>query len=420
MTFSSKINIETTKNSINDEYFLLYPPGHKSHKVKNWISKTNRKEILWFVAECEANNISHRRQAKYISNIRSILRLCPFELQPMDIEVLKNVVNKIQSSDYGVKTKVDFKTFIKKYYKLKNDDELPKSLKFIKTTIKANEDDKRRKIPTENDVKKLIKVCRNLRDKAIIAVFFDTGPRIGELGPLKVENVVYDDYGIKLMIHGKTGTRPIRLKDSEPYVRSYMAMHPYKDNPKAPLWIDYNKKQMSGMTYGSMRMMLRKKAIKAGVDVGKVKPHNFRHADTFNRIKSGMPERLIIKQKGWSGKTKMIDTYSNLTHQDVDDYELEASGKKKKKDTKSVLAPVECPRCNRMNMQETDVCICGMPLTKRKAAEMEELRQSEMERMFEDLVNKRIDEKLAGVLKKQPTETDRAVESVKSQLKKDN
>lgn len=424
MGFSNRGDLQRSIDSITEPQFKVFMGGGKKKHIKlvdNWLSESNRNELLWFVRECRASSISPVRVIKYISCFKSIQRLHSFDLWPLNADKLKDVVATIDDSlNYSIKTKSDFKTALKKYYKIKNNNEMPREVRFIKTFIKPSLDDKRRDLPDDVDIKKMIDVCSNLRDKALISSLYDLGPRIGEVGPLQIKHAIFDDRGIQLNVHGKTGTRPLRLWKSEPYMRTYLALHPAKDNPDAPLWIDYSKSKngrIVGMNYCSIRMMLRKKAIKAGVDVKKVKPHNFRHADTRNRLKQGDPERMIVKQKGWSGKTKQIDTYANLTYEDVDEYEMRRSGRLKVADTVSILAPVECPRCGKTNMREADVCVCGMPLTKKKASEMEEARTAEMERMFEDLVNKRIDEKIAEVVKNRPTEIDMVVTDLKKQLK---
>ena len=55
-------------------------------------------------------------------------------------------------------------------------------------------------------------------DKALIAMLYEGGFRISELGTMTLKDVSFDRYGVLAMVNGKTGMRRERLIWSMPYV----------------------------------------------------------------------------------------------------------------------------------------------------------------------------------------------------------
>ncbi|MCM1988023.1 tyrosine-type recombinase/integrase [Methanococcoides seepicolus] len=106
-------------------------------------------------------------------------------------------------------------------------------------TIKTNH--RNNKLPeellTEDEVKQMIDVANHPRDKTIVAVLYDSGCRISELGNLKFKHIQFDQYGAVITVDGKTGMRRVRLISSVPYLSAWIAIHPDNDNPDAYLWI---------------------------------------------------------------------------------------------------------------------------------------------------------------------------------------
>jgi len=71
---------------------------------------------------------------------------------------------------------------------------------------------KPRKLPddilTEHETSAMIDVAENLRDRAIIAMLYEGGFRVGEIGSLiKVRDIDFDRYGAIAVVRGKTGVR---------------------------------------------------------------------------------------------------------------------------------------------------------------------------------------------------------------------
>jgi integrase len=114
---------------------------------------------------------------------------------------------------------------LKKFNKWLNGGEEPASTRWIKTTLKKYD----RKLPEDmlkkDDVKSIIDTALNKRDKAIIALLWDIGARIGEIGNLRVKDIKFDDIGISIIVNGKTGPRRVRAVWSVDYLRHWLEDH---------------------------------------------------------------------------------------------------------------------------------------------------------------------------------------------------
>ena len=88
-------------------------------------------------------------------------------------------------------------------------------------------------IPSEVD--QLLRSTTNPRDRAFIAVLWEAGPRVGEIGNMQVKHITKTEYGYAIDISGKTGSRTPLIISSAPYLSSWLALHPYATDPEAPL-----------------------------------------------------------------------------------------------------------------------------------------------------------------------------------------
>jgi integrase len=93
---------------------------------------------------------------------------------------------------------------------------------------------------TPEDDLLFLKYCPNKRDKCYHAISRDLSCRPHEILKLKIKEIFFksvDSYQYaEVLVNGKTGTRPIPLIDSIPYLKDYLDHeHPQASNPNAPL-----------------------------------------------------------------------------------------------------------------------------------------------------------------------------------------
>jgi hypothetical protein len=83
-----------------------------------------------------------------------------------------------------------------------------------------------------------LRYCASKRIKCYHAVARDVACRTHEILKLKIKDILFKTTGTKqyaqVFVNGKTGTRPLPLIDSIPYVKDYITnKHPQPSNPEA-------------------------------------------------------------------------------------------------------------------------------------------------------------------------------------------
>jgi integrase/recombinase XerD len=133
--------------------------------------------------------------------------------------------------------KIGLKRFLSKYGAENGIIEMIELAKPIKSTGKA-----KCKLPedllTLDEVKQLITAANNIRDKALIAIMYESGGRIGEHVSYRVKDIMWNEYGCTLTFpKGKTGARKIQLVFAASYLRQWLEIHPLSENRDAALWV---------------------------------------------------------------------------------------------------------------------------------------------------------------------------------------
>lgn len=219
---------------------------------------------------------------------------------------------------------------------------------------------------TEEEIKKLMKKCNNLRDRAIVALLNDSAARLGEIVNLNIGDVHNDGEHLSITVSGKTGERSIGLITSSPLITELINHHPDKNNPNAPLFLSYpaKNKRISDNTVYEMLQELRERA---GISK-KVTSHIFRHSTLTRYARLGMNEPQMRIFAGWSDSSNMPSVYLHMTEKEVDDNRRALmTGKEIPKTIeKSKLLPIKCPRCGKDNDGDNNYCYsCWLPLSRK-------------------------------------------------------
>lgn len=230
-----------------------------------------------------------------------------------------------------------------------------------------------------SEIKQIIKKCSNSRDKAIVSMLFESACRVGELVNIKLKNIHFDDYGIKINVKGKTGERNIRLIDCVGYVQNWINEHPEKDNLESCLFVSFSEnnygKQLTGRGIQSIVETLGKRA---GIKK-KLNPHWFRHSGLDWLAQNNFNERDLKIRAGWTMQSKMHLVYLHYGEDEVDRKYCKIKGKEKLSRNKMIeeeqLKPIICPRCNKENNPDSKYCNCGQVLDKKEAIKLEKMNQ---------------------------------------------
>ena len=336
------------------------------------ISEANRKLIEKFEQTCNLEGLSIPRRLKLIGSLIILARdYLKKDFKKATKQDLKEAILRVEDNeDYSAWTKQSYKAILKKFYKwLKFGDEYktepgyPEIVSWINTNIKPKDKPKIKAsdILNEDEVKKLIEAAEHPRDKAFIAMLYELGARIGEIGNLRIHDVTKDRYSYLVDLNGKTGHRTPRIVISDPYLTDWLNTHPLKHQPESPLWIligsrDKNKK----MEYPALRALVTR--LKEKSDIKKrLYPHLFRHSRATHLLANKQINESQAKVYfGWTPSSRMLSEYSHLVSSDVNNAILEIHGIKTVEDKESKLKPKHCPRCRDINANDDLFCRkCG-------------------------------------------------------------
>jgi integrase/recombinase XerD len=242
---------------------------------------------------------------------------------------------------------------------------------------------------TPEELRGLFEAAENPRDRAFIMMDYDGGFRIGEILSLKIVNLTFDKYSAVVRVDGKTGPRRVRLTISSPALAHWLSLHPFRNDPEAPLWIGIGTVgRNKPLSYDGARALLRRLARKIGLKK-RVYSHLMRHTRATELAKI-MTDAQLREYFGWVSGSDMPGNYVHLSGRDVDGVLLEAHGiKVAKEDKKEVaLTLAECPRCRNQITLDTQFCPhCGIVLSDKAAVSLEEERKEAdrlMDMLFKD------------------------------------
>lgn len=343
-------------------------------------SDENKKLVKDFVMSCKRENLAKSTITNYLNLLKRMIE----RLQ--EIGFTKNI-DQLEQDDFDVFIMHledicklspgevrNYKKVTKKFYGSLYDGDAPKwvrqiRLKSVETPIQPSD------LPTQEEIDKMLTACTNPRDRALIAVLADSGMRIGALASCRIKNVVSNDFSAMIYIsktsRSKNTSAPkgLPITWSTGYLQQWIAVHPLRDNPEAPLWVTLDKNQ-EPLSYKTIRVTLKIIAKKAGIK-RRIHTHLFRHRAITNWILDGFNEQTINHRAGWSkGSTQMFKIYGNFTDQEMNQAIYEKYGLKT--ESKRHVTLKTCPRCNNVLRPTDRFCSqCSLVLDQQMAQEME-------------------------------------------------
>jgi integrase/recombinase XerD len=330
------------------------------------VSEPNRELITGFIDWCFSNRIGEHRAVKYISTLKHIAIDLNIDFDKVTKKEMEAYIGRLERSDKSNWTKHDYKIAVKKFYTWLNGGKESDLTDWIKTTLSKKETRMPEELLIEEEVLELIGAAKSPRDKALIALMWDVGARIGEIASIKIKNLTFDEYGMSVLLNGKTGPRRVRAVWSIQYIMSWLEMHPDKKNNNAMLWVNSENKPIS---YQAVRKQLIRITNRAGINK-KITPHLFRHSRaTF--LARHLTEAEMNIYFGWVQGSDMAATYVHLSGRDVDKSILKAHGIIVEEDNNKPKVQ-QCPRCKAVNGPEALFCFkCGAAMTLKTAMSIE-------------------------------------------------
>lgn len=283
-----------------------------------------------------------------------------------DKDAAERLVRHIHSEFDNEEYNRDHRLALRVFGRLLTDgDEPPDSLDWISSTYSNDYDPTplpENMLRWEDDIRPMIDACHNSRDKAYIALGWDLGPRPSEMHALSVGNVTDHKYGLQVTIDsGKTGTRSPIIVPSVPFVNRWLADHPQRDDPDAPLW-----STLSGGSQISDRMerkILEEAADRAGVD-RPVTRRNLRKSSAAYLASQNLNQAFIEDHHGWVHGSRVASRYVSVFGEEANIELAKVHGKDVAEDEPDAIGPVDCPRCGRDTPSDEPKCMwCGQVIS---------------------------------------------------------
>ena len=148
---------------------------------------------------------------------------------------------------------------------------------------------------SKEQVQLLIEKAHSIRDKAIIALFTESGLRLSELLNVKLTDIDWDSKAIKVLGKGnKEGYAPSGLL-TEQYLKLWLTE--YNPQPNKRIW---------NIGFWGIKEMLDQLGIEAGLHCN---PHTFRRTFAVLLRKAGI-DTMTIKELGRWESLEMVQRYT--------------------------------------------------------------------------------------------------------------
>lgn len=314
----------------------------------------------------------------YVTRLRHIAKIMSNAFVEPSEDDLKECVERLSERGIAPRSVEDYKQTLKKFYSWHlSKSRFSKSCSWIKVRTNVDRLKKSEDMLTSDEVDQIIQNCKNLRDKSLVSLLYDTGCRIGEIVTLRLRDLEIDDRGMTVHVTGKTGERIVYvIGDSISYTKEWRKVHPDYSNPDATLFVDLvTGKQMN---YDSARMTIQKAVKRSGIKK-RVHPHLFRHSYA-TRYSEVLSESVLKAQLGWTGSSRMAQKYVHLSGQQQKNAILKANGFDPEVKTIKHAELNTCQRCGEKNPSTASYCFkCWFPLTVQASIELKE-KQDHIER----------------------------------------
>ena len=274
--------------------------------------------IVEFGFDCKARKLSDKSISNYQKQLRYLLRYLEAEFQVNQVEEVRSFHIKqflVDMADKGRKPQYIndllkvFKTFFN-YMKKEG------YIKERPTASIHNMKQPKVKIITfsEDEIRKMLNYYQgrnflNIRNRTMIALFFDTGMRLTEVMTLRPEQIREDS----IIVHGKGNKErlvPVSAYLAKTLMQYQMVREAYFEAklPERYLFVSKNGRKLNREWVWSI---VQEAALRAGINGG-VHPHTLRHSFATHLLSHGADLRCIQEMLGHSD----ISTTEIYTHVD--------------------------------------------------------------------------------------------------------
>lgn len=271
-------------------------------------------------------------------------------------------------------TNKDYRVSLRNFGRLLTDgDDVPDVMGWIPGGYPSNYDpapDPSDMLRWEEDIQPMLDACLNSRDRALIALAWDMGPRPGELFDLQRGAIVDHEYGLQVTLDGKRGRRSPVLIPSVPYVEQWLRDHPGGDGDDLFCGLT----SPDSVSNNRIRDILKEVAGRAGVDKP-VTPTNYRKSSASYLASQGVSQAHLEDHHGWTRGSEIASRYIAV-FDDANKREIaRAHGLDVERDDETGITLVTCPRCEKRTIKSEEKCVrCNHALTQEAARKARQQR----------------------------------------------
>lgn len=265
----------------------------------------------------------------------------------------------------------------------------------------------------KEDILNVIKYDPYKRNKAILSLLWDLDARPHEITLLKIKHIrLKEKYGEgEIPYEAKTGTGPILLTTSFPYVRDWLNEHPFRNEPEARLICNLNNgspispdnidkimKQLRERIFrlfknGEINNQDEREKLEFLLKTKKWNPYCIRHS-AITADSDYLPEYALKKKVRWSMNSRQGSRYiKRRMGNDLKQKILSYNGIVPTEELHKKQSILACPRCTLVNTVENKYCSkCSYPLVPSaydEIKEEEERRLKKMEEQIQELMQSR-------------------------------
>ena len=325
------------------------------------ISKQNKEHVLDFLEHCELN-CAELRRIFYIDKLKRAGSFIDKDFKEWDKKDIVSFISYLKDKNYKDGTIDSYMVALKCFFRFIRDCEKGESTpKFLRVMVRKRVTNNLKKedlIDTE-EIKKILNVCRNSRDRCMVSMAFEAGLRTGELRSITISDLIKTSYGYKVYI-GENGAktqysrRAAHFAASKNYLHEWLSKHPYRHNLKSPLFCNLaNGNVLTGQVVTRIIKVAGMRAV--GKDL-----HHYilRHSFGTRMSLNKHPESAIKKLMGHSPTSHVLADYQHLAESDGEDIILNEAGEKTtvKTDETKGFVPQVCASCGHKGSPTDVMC----------------------------------------------------------------
>jgi len=215
---------------------------------------------------------------------------------------------------------------------------------------------------TADEITAIIAAAKTAKYKALVGVLYEGGFRISEVASLKWRDITFTDWGAKIRTDGKTGKlRTVPIITYSSYLAAWRAAYPGDATGDNFVFLT---SRGDPVQYRGVLKAITNFVEAAGIKK-RVTLHTFRHSRITHALRGGMQETIAKKAFWGNESTAMIETYSHLVDEDIDDAFAELAGVDLGRTRENEAPePIQCDKCHFVNAPGIQFCgRCGVALT---------------------------------------------------------